>query len=67
MFILHFLKFYERKRSMTRIFLTRTFLIGEYNIGNIFIEKLYTKCGGETIPRPYFKKIKIEHISGSIV
>ena len=22
----------------------------EYNIRNIFVEKLYTKCGGETIP-----------------
>ena len=28
----------------------------EYNIKNIFLEKLYTKCGGETIPRPYSKK-----------
>ena len=36
----------------------------EYNIRNIFVEKSYTKCAGETIPRP---KIKIEHISGSIV
>ena len=37
----------------------------EYNMRNIFLEKSYTKCGGETIPRP-FLKIKIEHISGSI-
>ena len=29
---------------------------------NIFRGKSYTKCGGETTP-----KIKIEHISGSIV
>ena len=28
----------------------------EYNMGNIFVEKLYTKCGGETIPRPFSKK-----------
>ena len=28
----------------------------EYNIGNIFREKSYTKCGGETIPRPFSKK-----------
>ena len=26
-----------------------------------------TKCSGETIPRPLSKKIKFEHISGSIV
>ena len=34
----------------------------EYNMRNIFLEKSYTICGGETI-----FKIKIEHISGSIV
>ena len=28
----------------------------EYNIRNIFVEKLYTKCGGETIPRPFSKE-----------
>ena len=28
----------------------------EYNMKNIFPEKLYTKCGGETIPRPSSKK-----------
>ena len=26
----------------------------KYNMKNIFIEKGYTKCGGETIPWPYF-------------
>ena len=31
---------------------------------NIFLEKKYD---GETIPRRFSKKIKIEHISGSIV
>ena len=41
-------------------------LIG-YNIRNIFLEKSFIKCGGETIPRPFSKKIKIEDISGSIV
>ena len=29
-------------------------LIGN-NMGNIFLEKSYTKCGGETIPRPISK------------
>ena len=27
----------------------------EYNMRNIFLEKSYTKCGGETIPRPFLK------------
>ena len=25
----------------------------EYNMTNIFLEKSYTKCGGETIPRTF--------------
>ena len=28
----------------------------EYNLRKIFLKKLYTKCDGETIPRPFFKK-----------
>ena len=31
----------------------------EYNLKNIFLEKSYTKCGGETIPRPFLKKSKL--------
>ena len=31
----------------------------EYNMRNIFAEKSYTKCGGETIPSPFFKKSKL--------
>ena len=38
----------------------------EYDTRNVFLEKSYTKCGGETISRPFSKKIKIEHISGSV-
>ena len=38
----------------------------EYNMKDIFLKKSYSKCGGETIAKP-FLKIKIEHISGSIV
>ena len=26
---------------------------------NIFLEKSYTECGGETSPRPYPEKIKL--------
>ena len=37
------------------------------NINNVFLEKSYTKCGRETIPRLFSKKIKIELISRSIV
>ena len=31
----------------------------EYKMRNIFVEKLYTKCAGETIPRPLSKKSKL--------
>ena len=31
----------------------------EYNMRNVFLEKSCPKCGGETIPRPFFKKLKL--------
>ena len=31
----------------------------EYNMRNIFLEKSYTKCGGETIPRLFSKNSKL--------
>ena len=31
----------------------------ECNMKNIFLEKSYTKCGGEIIPRPFSKKSKL--------
>ena len=31
----------------------------EYTVKNIFLEKPYTKCGGETNPRPFSKKSKL--------
>ena len=31
----------------------------EYNMRNNFLEKSYTKCGGETILRPFSKKSKL--------
>ena len=31
----------------------------KYNMKNIFLEKSYTKCGGETIPKPFSKKSKL--------
>ena len=36
----------------------------EYSMGNIFIEKSYAECAGETISRPLSKKSIKEHISG---
>ena len=37
----------------------------EYDMRNNLLEKSYTKCVGETIPRPFSKKTKLS-ISGSI-
>ena len=34
----------------------------EYNMKNIFLEKLYTKCGGETIPTPFSKISKLSYL-----
>ena len=31
----------------------------ECNVRNIFLEKSYTKCGGETSPRPFSEKLKL--------
>ena len=31
----------------------------ECNMRNIFLEKSYTKCGGETIPSFFSKKLKL--------
>ena len=30
----------------------------EYNLRNISVQKSYTKCGGETSPRPFSGKLK---------
>ena len=30
----------------------------EFNVRNSFLEKSYTKCGGETVPRPFSTKSK---------
>ena len=31
----------------------------EYNLKSIFLEKSYTKCVGEAIPRPFSEKSKL--------
>ena len=38
-----------------------------YNMRNIFLKKSYTKCGKETSPWAFSKKVKIENISGSTI
>ena len=48
----------------------KTMILGqlkEHNVTNTFLGKSCTECGSETIPIPFFKKIKIEHNSGSPV
>ena len=31
----------------------------EYNMGKTFLEKLYAKCDGEAIPRPFPKRLNL--------
>ena len=31
----------------------------EYNMRNMFLEKFYAKLDGETVPRPFSKKLKL--------
>ena len=41
--------------SISRSKGNQTIKLIEYKMKNIFLEKSYTKCGGETIPRPFLK------------
>ena len=53
--------------NISRIKGNQTLIFGqliEYNMRNIFLEKAYTKYGGKTIPRRFWK-IKVGHISRS--
>ena len=38
----------------------------EYIMRNIFLEKLYTKCDGETIPRSFVEKSELSVWSASL-
>ena len=38
----------------------------EYNMRNIFPEKSYTKCGGDTFRGPFSKKLKLRISLGSV-
>ena len=63
--VIHTLSNFLRIKGNQRI---ESSQLKQCNMTNIFLENSYTKCGEETIPRPFFKKkIKIEHISGSFV
>ena len=39
----------------------------KYNMRYNFVEKSYTKYGGETILKPCLENQNLDHISGSIV
>ena len=39
----------------------KSYQLIKYNTRNIFLEKSYTKCGGEASPKLFPKKIKIGH------
>ena len=39
----------------------------KYNMRNTFLEKSYTKCGRETTPRPFSKKLKVRLSNGLLV
>ena len=39
----------------------------ERNMRKIFHGKSYTKCGGETSPRPFSEKLKLSIITVSVV
>ena len=58
------------RRQTTAIHILANMKFGQlirYNTLNIFVVKPYTKWGVETITSPFSKRIKIEHISESIV
>ena len=54
--VIHILPNFSRKKG------NRTIKFGQlkgYNMKNIFLEKSYTKCTGETSPRPFSGKLKL--------
>ena len=54
-FVIHIGKYLEKYRQSTMKF---DQLIGR-SMRNIFLEKLYTKCGVKTSPRPSSEKLKL--------
>ena len=53
---IHILSNISRNKSNKTI---KLFHLTEYNMRHIFLEKSYTKYGGETILRPFSKKSKL--------
>ena len=50
------------KLNISRSKVNQTMKFGqliEHNISKIFLEKSFTKCGGETSPRPFSGKLKL--------
>ena len=54
--ILHILPNISRSKGNQTMKLGRLI---ECNMRNIFLEKLFTKCGGETRPRTFSEKLKL--------
>ena len=52
----HISRYLKKKRQSNN----EIFQLIESNMRNIFLEKLYTKCGGKTSTRSYFKKSKLK-------
>ena len=48
----HILTKFSRKKGNQAITFSQ---LKVYNMRNIFLEKSYTKCDGEAIPRPFLK------------
>ena len=61
---IHILPYISRSKDNQTVKLNQLI---EYNMRKIFVEKSNSKCDGETSPKSFFKKNKIEHISGSKV
>ena len=51
----HIAQYFKKYRQQTMKFGQ----LIEYNMKNIFIEKLYIKLGGEASPRPFSEKSKL--------
>ena len=57
--ILSWLFGYVEKRLTIKLWLISKFgQLIEYTMKNIFLEKLYTKCGQKTSPRPFYKNLE---------
>ena len=51
---IHIFPYISRNKDNQKLKLGQLFI--EYNMRSIFFEKSYTKCGGDTIPRPFFPR-----------